>query len=81
MSVRRRLRNLEARTPRPVPARSGPTTLDEIRALETDITRLEAEILAAGGTVEPSSDVDLQGDLEGIEREIERLEREAAADG
>ncbi|MDP9475636.1 MAG: hypothetical protein M3R38_08100 [Actinomycetota bacterium] len=38
MSIRRRLERLEAgREIRPAPARSGPTTLDMIRAIEADL--------------------------------------------
>ncbi len=37
MGMRERVKRLEARTPPPSPPRSGPTTLDEIRALEADL--------------------------------------------
>ena len=45
MAIRRRLERLEARTPPPegpCPVRPGSVTLDEIRALEEHIRRLEA---------------------------------------
>lgn len=81
MGLRRRLERLEARIPPPAPLRSGgPSTLDEIRALEADIRRLEAEIRAEGGTVEPEPDEVFPVDLEAIVREIERLEREELED-
>ncbi len=65
-SLRRRLERLRGRVPRPAPVRP-PSTLDEIRDIEADIRRLEAEIRAEGGTVEPSPDEDLRGDLEAQE--------------
>lgn len=79
MSFRERVRRLEGRIPKPAPVRPGPTTLDEIRALEADIRRLEAEIRAEGGTVEPEPVEVETVELEALGREIEALE--AGEDG
>ncbi len=82
MAIRRRLEILEARTPPPegpcpAPVRPGSVTLDEIRALEEHIRRLEAgtdEVRTA-----PEADVmkgmEPDNEIAAVEREIERLER------
>ena len=75
-NIRRRLDRLEARTPPPAPVRTG-ASLDEIRALEERIRRLDAEIVAEGGTVSLEPRLEPTGvslaDLEALEIEIERL--------
>ena len=83
MSIRRRLENLEARTPPPAPVRPGSVTLDEIRALEEHIRRLEAgtnEVSTA-----PEADfmkgVEPDNEIAAVEREIERLELMGAGRG
>jgi len=71
--MRTRIGRLEALVPKPAPSRPR-TTLGEIRDLERHIAELDAEILAAGGTMEPEPDEVLPADLEAIEREIRALE-------
>ena len=54
-----------------------PTTLDQIRSVEEDIARIEAEMRAAGTSEEEIrasyADIALETDLEAIESEIARL--------
>ena len=81
MSIRRRLENLEARTPPPAPVRPGSVTLDEIRALEAHIRRQEA-----GDEVGPAPEVDHfleepDHEIVAILRQIERLELLGAGRG
>ena len=88
MAIRRRLERLEARTPPPegpcpAPVRPGSVTLDEIRALEERIRRQEA-----GDEVGPAPEADyfmkgmeLDHEIEAVEREIERLELLGAGRG
>jgi hypothetical protein len=76
MAIRRRLEILEARTPPPAPVRPGGVTLDEIRALEEHIRRLEA-----GDEVGPAPEADhfleepdLDHEIAAVLRQIELLE-------
>ena len=76
MTIRRRVERLEARTPPPPPVRPGGVTLDEIRALEEHIRRLEA-----GDEVGPAPEADhfleepeLDHEIVAILRQIELLE-------
>ena len=87
MAIRRRLERLEARTPPPegpcpAPVRPGSVTLDEIRALEEHIRRLEAGDEA--GTA-PEADfmkgTEPDNEIAAVEREIERLELMGAGRG
>ena len=79
MAIRRRLEILEARTPPPegpCPARPGSVTLDEIRALEEHIRRLEAGD-EAGPAPEADhflAEQDLDHEIAAILRQIELLE-------
>ncbi len=70
---------LEARTRARAPVKPpGPTTLDEIHAIEKEIARIESEMRAAGATEEEirSSRVEPDDylDLEALEAEIRRIE-------
>lgn len=88
MAIRRRLEILEARTPPPegpcpAPVRPGSVTLDEIRALEEHMRRLEAgtdEVRTA-----PEADfmkgVEPDNEIAAVEREIECLELMGAGRG
>lgn len=77
------MKRLEALTPGPVPVRAGQTTLEETRALEADIRRLEVEMGPEELRESRAQDVSLEERLEGftleekiaaVERQIEELE-------
>ena len=76
MTIRRRLENLEARTPPPAPVRPGSVTWSQLQALEAHIRRQEA-----GDEVGPAPEADhfleeqdLDHEIVAILRQIELLE-------
>ncbi len=91
MSLRARVRRLEARMPRSGPApSSSPTTLDRIRAVEADIRRLEAgmdpdEVRAAreadAAFMASLKPLETSKKVAAVERELERLELMGVASG
>ena len=77
MAIRRRLEILEARTPPPAPVRPGSATLDEIRALEEHIRRLEAGTDEVGTAPEAGhflEEPELGHEIAAVLRQIELLE-------
>jgi hypothetical protein len=78
--MKRRLEQLEARTPPPAPVRPGSVTLVELRSLEAHIRRLES---GAGRTSSApvTKSVEPDNELAAVVREIERLERLEQANG
>lgn len=77
MAIRRRLERLEARTPPPAPVRPGSVTLDEIRALEEHIRRLESgtdEVRTAPEADYFLEEPELDHEIVAILRQIELLE-------
>ncbi len=78
--MKRRLEQLEARTPPPAPVRPGSVTLVELRSLEAHIRRLESGAgLTSSAPVIKSVEPD--NELAAVVREIERLERLEQANG
>ena len=78
--MKRRLEQLEARTPPPAPVRPGSVTLADLRRLEAHIKRLESgAVLASPAPVIKS--VEPNEETVAVVREIERLELLDQADG